>query len=82
MCYVSGVYHYLLYCEFASEQHWKCDLVSIIFFSRIFLLYFSLVLCVSWRLLNVFYDVTLWSMHFGHWPCYDQMVLACFSLVS
>ncbi len=48
MCYVSGVYHYSLYCEFASEQHWKCDLVSIIFFSHIFLSYFSLILCVSW----------------------------------
>ncbi len=66
MCYVSGVYHYSLYCEFVSGKHWKCDLVSLISFSHIFLLYLSLILCASWRLLNVFSDVTLWSMHFGH----------------
>ncbi len=78
MCYVSGVYHYSLYCEFASGEHWKCDLVYLVSLSRIFLSYLSLILCASWRLLNVFYDVTLWSMHFEHWPCYDRMVLTCF----
>ncbi len=43
MCYVSGVYHYPLYCEFAFGKHWKCDLVSIVSFYRIFLSYLSLV---------------------------------------